>query len=148
VPELSALKVEMAIEKLKRHKSPGIVQIPADLTDARGRTFRSEVHKLINSTWNKEELPEEWKESIIVPIYKKGDKTDCSNHRGISLLSTTYKILSNILLTKLTPHAEEIIWDHQCGFRRKGSTADLLFCFRQILEKKNRNTMKQCISYL
>jgi len=50
-------------------------------------------------------LPEEWKESIIVLIYKKGDKTDCSNYRGISLLSTMYKILSNILLSRLTPYA-------------------------------------------
>ena len=49
----------------------------------------SEINKLINSIWNKEELPEEWKESINVPIYKEGDKTDCSNYRGISLLSTT-----------------------------------------------------------
>jgi hypothetical protein len=46
-----------------------------------------------------EESPEEWKESTIVPINKKGDKTDCSNYRGISLLSFTYKILSNILLS-------------------------------------------------
>ena len=66
--------------------------------------------------WNKEELPEEWKESIIVPIHKKGDKTDCNNYRGISLLSTTYKILSNILLSRLIPYAEEIKGDHQCGF--------------------------------
>jgi len=43
-------------------------------------------------------LPEEWKESIIVPIHKKGEKTDCSNYTGISLLSTTYTILSKILL--------------------------------------------------
>jgi len=46
----------------------------------------------------------------------KGDKTDCSNYWGISLLPTTYKILSNILLSMLTPYAEEIIGDHQCGF--------------------------------
>jgi len=46
-------------------------------------------------------LPEEWKESIIVPIYKKGDKRDCHNYRGTSLLPTTYKILSNILLSRL-----------------------------------------------
>jgi hypothetical protein len=52
---------------------------------------------------------------MIVPIHKKGDKTDCSNFRGTSLLSTTYKILSNILLSRLTPNAEEIIADHQCG---------------------------------
>jgi hypothetical protein len=44
------------------------------------------------------------------------DKTDCSNYRGISLLSTSYKILSNILLARLTPCADEIIGDHQCGF--------------------------------
>jgi hypothetical protein len=51
------------------------------------------MHKLINSIWNKEELPDQWKESIIVPIHKKGDKTDCNNYRGISLLSTSYNIL-------------------------------------------------------
>jgi len=46
---------------------------------AGGRKIRSDSQKLINSIWNKEELPEEWKESMIVPIYNKGDKTDCSN---------------------------------------------------------------------
>ena len=49
---------------------------------AGGRKIRSEIHIFINYIWNKEELPEEWKESIIVPIYKKGDKTDYSNYRG------------------------------------------------------------------
>jgi hypothetical protein len=49
--------------------------------------------------WNKEELSDEWKESISVSIYKKGDKTYCSNYRGIILLPTTYKILSNIRLS-------------------------------------------------
>jgi len=57
-----------------------------------GRTFRSEIRKLINSICNNEKLIEEWKVSISVPIYGKGDKTDCINYRGISLLSTTYKI--------------------------------------------------------
>jgi len=63
---------------------------------AGGRTICSEIHKLINSIWNKEELPEEWKESITVPIYKKGDNRDCSYYTGMSFVLTTYKILSNI----------------------------------------------------
>jgi hypothetical protein len=98
VPEPSAFECEMAITKLKVHKSPGIDQNPAGLIKAGGRTVRCEIHKLIHSIWNEEELPEGWKESIIVPVYKMGDKRDYSNYRGISPLPTTYKILSNILL--------------------------------------------------
>ena len=137
----------MAIEKLKSHKSPGIDQIPAELIKEGGRTIRYQIHKLIVSVWNKEELPEEWKESIIVPIHKKGDKTDCNKYRGISLLPTSYKMLSNILLSRLTPYTEEIIGDHQCGFRRNKSTTDHLFCIHQMLEKKNgknHQTVEKC----
>ena len=72
--EPSAFEVDLAIEKLQSHKSPGIDQIPGELIKAGGRTICYEIHKLIISIWNKEELPEEWKESIIVPIYKKGIK--------------------------------------------------------------------------
>ena len=126
-PDPSASESELAIEKLKTHKSPRIDQIPAELIKAGGRKIRCEIHKLIISIWNEEELPEEWKELIIVPIYKKGDKTYCSNYRGISLLPTTYKILSNILLSSLTPYAEEIIGDHQCGFQCSRSTKDHIF---------------------
>jgi len=106
------------------------------LIKAGGRTIRCEIHKLIISIWNKEELPDEWKESIILPIHKKVDKTDCNNYRCISLLPTTYKVLSKILLSRLIPYAEEVIGDHQCGFRRNRSTTDHIFCIRQILEKK------------
>jgi hypothetical protein len=128
VPESSAFEVEMAIEKLKRRKSPGIDQIPAELIKAGDKIIPSEIHKLIISIWNKE--------SIIAPAYKKGDKTDCSNYRGMSLLSTRYKSISSIILSRLIPYAEEIIGDHQCGFRRNRSATDHIFSIRQILEKK------------
>jgi hypothetical protein len=98
VPEASAFEFEMCIVKLIGRKSTGIDQIAADMIKAEGRTIRSKIHKLINSIWNKEELPEEWKKSIIVPIYNKGCKRDGSSCRGISLLPATYKILYNILL--------------------------------------------------
>ena len=91
VPRPSAFEFQMAIEKLKRHKSPDINQIP-ELITASGSTIRSEILKIINSIWNKEEFPEEWKESIIVPIYEKDDLTDFNNYRGIPLLPKTYKI--------------------------------------------------------
>jgi hypothetical protein len=115
VPELSTFDVETAMKKLKRHRSLGIDQIPADLIKPGGKTLHSEIQKLINSVRKEEEIPEEWKEWIIVPIHKKGDKTDCSNDTGISLCSTTCKILFSILLSRLTPYAEKIIGNNQCG---------------------------------
>jgi len=89
----------MVIEKLKRHKSPGTDKIPAEMIQAGGRTIRSEIHKLINSIWNKEELSEEWKESIIVLIYKKGDKTDCSNYIYLYVCICIYIYISLLLTT-------------------------------------------------
>jgi hypothetical protein len=147
VPEPSSSEVEVAIGKLKKHKSPGADQIPAELIQAGGETLRSEIHKFIKLIWNKEELPHQRKESIVVPIHKKGDKTDCSNYRGMSLLSTSYKISSNILLARLTPYANENMWGHQCGFRRNRSTTYQIFYIRQILGK-NGSIMARYISYL
>jgi hypothetical protein len=89
VPEPSASEFEVAIGKLKSYKSPGVDQIPAELIQAGGDELRSEIHKLIRLIWNKEELPHQWKESIVVPMHKKADKTDCSNYRGMSLLTTS-----------------------------------------------------------
>jgi hypothetical protein len=128
--------VEMPIEKLKGHRSSGIDQIPAELIKAGSRTICFKILKLVISIWNEEELPEEWKESIIVPVYKKDNKTDCSNYRGISLLPAMYKILSNMLLSRLTSYTEEIIGDHECGFRHNLSTTDHISCIYQIFEKK------------
>ena len=138
--EPSAFEIDMAIEEIKRHKS-STDKIPAELTKAGVRTIQSK------SNFKKQELLKEWKESIIVANYKKGDKTNCSNNRGMSRIRTTYKILSNILLSRLTPYAEEITGDHQCGFRSNSSTTDHIFHIRPILEKKWKQ-MKQWISYL
>ena len=75
VPEPSVFDFRLVIEKLKRRKSPVIDQIPAELIKTGGRIIRSEIHVLFNPINSKEELPSESKESIIEPIYKKGDKT-------------------------------------------------------------------------
>jgi hypothetical protein len=77
------LEIEISIANPKKYKSPGSDQIPAELYQAGGETLVSVIQKLITSIWNKEEMPDQWKESIIVLIHKTGDKTDCNNYRGI-----------------------------------------------------------------
>jgi hypothetical protein len=66
VPDPSPFQVAIAIAKLKRCKSPGCDQIPAELIQAGGEILCCKIHKLIHSIWNKEELPDKWKEYIIV----------------------------------------------------------------------------------
>jgi hypothetical protein len=77
VPDSSTIRAETAIAKLKKYKSPGSDKIPGELLKTGGEILHSKIHKLINSIWNKEEFSDQWRESIV-PIYKKGDKTDCS----------------------------------------------------------------------
>jgi hypothetical protein len=104
VPDPRPFEAEISVLKLERYKCPGNDQIPVELIQAGGEILRSKVHKLINSIWSKEKFPDQWKKSIIVPVHKKGDKIERSNYRGISFLSTSHKILSNILLPSLSPY--------------------------------------------
>jgi hypothetical protein len=106
----------------------------------------SVIYKLITSVWNKEDLPDQWKESIIVQIHEKGDKTDCNNYGGKTLFSTSKKMLSNILLSRLSPYIDEITGGNQCGFRLNRSTV-IRFSAFVMYRRRNWSTMRQYISY-
>jgi hypothetical protein len=59
---------------VQRYKSPDVDEILAEFVQAGGNTLCCEIHRLISSIWNKEELPQWWKKSVIVPVYKRADK--------------------------------------------------------------------------
>jgi hypothetical protein len=93
-PGPSRLEVEIAIAKLKRYKSPGSDQIPAELIQPEGEMSLSAIHKLINFVWNTEKCSDNWKESIIVPVHKKGDNTGCNK---ISRVITAFNFKHNFI---------------------------------------------------
>ena len=81
-------------------------------------------------------VPQATKDSSIVTIYKKGNKSDCGNYRGISLLSIAGKIFARILVNRLSTYiTPEVVPETQCGFRGNRSTMDMMFCLRQLQEK-------------
>lgn len=95
-----------SVEKLESHEFLGINQIPSQLMEAGCETLHSEIHKLMDSIWSKEELPQQWKECVI-SVYRMSVTADCSNYQGIVLLLTMYKMSQHLLL-RLTPYADRI----------------------------------------
>jgi sorting nexin-29 len=85
--------------------------------------------------WNNEQVPQQWNEGIICPVYKKGDRFNCNNYRPITLLNIAYKIFAILLNKRLMEYIENKLEDNQMGFPPNRSTIDNIFIVRQIFEK-------------
>ncbi|KAK2142355.1 hypothetical protein NP493_4917g00000 [Ridgeia piscesae] len=104
--------------------------------EARRRQSVQQTDQLITIALEVGFVPQPWKDASIVTIYKKGDRTNCGNYRGISLLSIAGKIFARIVLNRLSTHiTPEVVPEIQCGFIGNRSTVDMIFCLRQLQEK-------------
>ncbi|XP_064115083.1 uncharacterized protein LOC135221191 [Macrobrachium nipponense] len=121
---------------MKNNKAAGPDNIPAEIYKYGGPTLHCQLHQLIEKIWMHEEIPNDLIDGIINTMYKKkGDRSGCGNYRGITLLSVAGKVLARILTTRLTPLAEKILPESQCGFRPARGTTDMVFSARQLQEK-------------
>ena len=93
-----------AIAGMKDGKTPGGDGIPAEVWKHGGDNLFSRLHQLITKAWEVGSVPQAWKDASIVTVYKKCDRTECGNYRGISLLSIAGKIFARILLNRLSTH--------------------------------------------
>ena len=81
-------------------------------------------------------MPQDMRNAKIITLYKnKGDRSDCNNYRGISLLSIIGTVFTRVVLIRLQVLAERIYPESLCGFRSKRSTGDMIFSIRQLQEK-------------
>jgi len=137
IEEPTLYEIQEIIRNIKRMKTSGTDNINAELLHVAGPQMTQRIQELILNVWRTERMPNEWNKSIICPIYKKGEKSECSNYRGISLLNTAYtrKISATVINNILKTYAEDLLSQEQNGFRRNRSTTDNLFIMRQILEK-------------
>lgn len=131
-----------AIKKIKNGKAPGHDELNGELMKYGGEKLQVTIYSLIKEIWRKEQMPTEWEMGVIVTIAKKGDLQQCSNHRGITLLNSAYKVLTSILQRKLMRYAEREIGDYQMGFRPGRSTVDALHVMLQILEKSHEHDLE------
>ena len=135
-------EVQAAIRVLKQNKSPGSDGIIAEMIQAGGEPLARQIHMLCNKAWREGTIPEEWGKSILIPIPKKGDLSNCSNYRTISLINHTGKVLLIVLLNRLKNHLDPYLSEEQAGFRKDRSTVHQILILRLLAEKAKRQGKK------
>ena len=110
---------------MKKGKSAGVDNIPAELVQAGGEDIITALTTLCNKLWQTEEWPTPWTHSLVITLPKKGNLQQCQNYRTISLISHPNKVMLKIILNRLKPQAEKIIAEEQAGFSAGRGRADL-----------------------
>ena len=100
------------------------------------------LFNFLQKIWKKEEVPAELTEGVFVMIYKKGSSEDCANYRCIGLLNHAYKIMTVILLLRLTAECTSFFSDWQAGFRQQCGCRDNILLLRIIYDKIIRENEK------
>ena len=99
-----------------------------------------ELHRLTTLIWRAGKVPQQWKDAVITVLHKRGDKTECGNYRGISLVSHAGKVLLKVVARRLGAYCEakELLPEEQCGFRPNRSTTDMMFVVRRLQEVERK----------
>uniref|UniRef100_A0A8D8RWT4 Craniofacial development protein 2 n=1 Tax=Cacopsylla melanoneura TaxID=428564 RepID=A0A8D8RWT4_9HEMI len=140
--------VEFAMKFLKTGKSPGNDEISGELLKHAGIVGVHWIYRLFRKIWNKKQIPIEWKDGIIIPLFKKGDRKRCCNYRGITLTSHVSKLYERIIERKIRRVIEPKMKEEQYGFRPGRSTVDLSFALRQLMEKNYEYSNNLWIGFL
>ena len=127
--------MEAAVKSLKKGKSDGVDNIPAELVQAGGEDVITALTTICDKIWQTGEWPTPWTQSLIITLPKKGNLQQCQKYRTISLISHPSKVMLKIILNRLKPQAEEIIAEEQAGFRAGRSTTEQIFNLRILCEK-------------
>ena len=155
-PELEELDREPTIDELSEAldslasgKAPGKDGIPAEVLRCCKETLITELHEILCLCWSEGEVPQDMRDANVVTLYKnKGDRGDCNNYRGISLLSVVGEVFARVVLKRLQVLAEQVYPESQCGFRANRSTVDMIFSLRQLQEKCREQRQSLFIAFI
>ena len=143
-------EVMNAVGKLRNGKAGGESGILPEMVKAAccEEEFVNKLLDLVKDVWEKGCTPCAWRDSILVPIPKKGDLSNCDNWRGISLLDVVGKVVARILQERLQKLAEDELPESQCGFRAGRSCTDMIFTVRQFVEKSWEHQSKAFLTFI
>jgi len=126
-------EVRAVLKKMKRHKAPGLSGLVAEMIQATRDIGIQWISDLCNGIVKEGSIPEDWKSSVVLPIYKgKGDPIECGSYRGIRLLEHAMKVVERIFEYRIRQQIE--IDDMQFGFMKGKGTTYAIFMARQMQE--------------
>ena len=129
-------EVQEAMGEMKKGKAAGSDGCAVECLKSGGENIILWMVRLLNVCFQAGRVPDDWTSACIVPLYKgKGDMRECSNYRGISLLSVVGKVYGKVLVRRIREGTEDVICEEQAGFRRGRGCVDQIFAVRQVCEK-------------
>jgi hypothetical protein len=134
--------------KLKNNKAPGEDGICAEIFKSCFSEVSQWLQRIFQIAWTSETLPQDWREAILIPFPKKGDKTLCTNYRGISLIDIAGKIFASIILNRFLKIRDERTRINQAGFRPGRGCVDQILSLRLILEHRSRHQQSTVTCFL
>ncbi|GJZ04251.1 phosphoenolpyruvate/phosphate translocator 2 isoform 2 [Tanacetum coccineum] len=127
-------EVRTALQKMGRNKAVGPDQIPIEAWRSLGNEGISLLTSLFNKIFSGAKMPEEWRLSDVIPIFKnKGDAQVCSNYRGIKLIGHTMKLWERVIERRL--RRETTVSENQFGFMPGRSSVEAIHLIRSLMEK-------------
>ena len=127
-------EVSKALKEMGRAKAVDLDNITIEVWKCLGEEGIQWLTSLFNVIWRTHIMPEEWRSSTLIPIYKnKGDAQVCGNYRGIKLLSHTMKLWERVIEKRI--REEVVIKEYQFGFMPGRSTFEAIHVLRKLMEK-------------
>src|SRR5207247_971393 len=128
-------EIAAVIRDLPKGKACGSDNISAELLQCMGEKGIQIMTRLINNIYKSWYIPEDFRESIFVPIPKVSKAQECGDFRTIALISHASKILLHLIKRRITPIIERQLDDSQMGIRKGKGTSDEIFKIRMISER-------------
>ena len=149
ITSITREEVMQAVNQLKNNKTPGSDQsITAAALKQGGDAIIDQALFFCKAVYAGATPPRQWTTNKIVPIPKKGSRTEMNNYRGISLMSTMAKVYNRVLLNRIRPAIDRILRPNQAGFRPGRSTINQIHALRRILEAADDQQLELIVTFV
>jgi len=140
-------EVEKAIKEVRNKKATGD-DVPGDVLKLLGEGGLKIMTKLNNTIYETGQWPRDFTEVTMIALKKRPQATKCSDHRAISLIAHTAKIVAKILRRRIEKKIERALGEDQFGFRRGKGTRDAIGMLRRISERTLEIDEELCVCFI